>query len=306
MAVNPAPLGIVNLKSTNQPRRAIRYFADQKKVVAIADCLRVGTMSNATPKEIEDSLLCDHHDRHVKNRICRTVIISVQTPKNATKEQVDELVTRTSNAFHDLFTELNVPGAAWIHGNTKTIHGHGIFPNSDGRRTLNISPTVLRSLQGFKWTGELDSGRGKGERGALPVYTKAKELAVRELAKIIFESGGQDVGVEIEALKKSGIIDTVRRKKDGQPASFAFNKKRIRLSTLKNFAIEQKQQNKNNMIASFNPEQETPQPLVDKLEQLGFDREQVLKTFERIKQTRQQVKKSIPNDLNTKKPTIKL
>ena len=296
MAVNPAPLGIVNLKSTNQPRRAISYFANPAKVVAIADCLRVGTMSNATPKDIEDSLLCNHHDRPVKNRICRTVIISVQTPKNATKEQIEELVTRTSNAFHDLFTELNVPGAAWIHGNTKTIHGHGIFPNSDGRRTLNISPTVLRSLQGFKWTGELDSGRGKGERGALPVYTKAKELAVRELAKIIFESGGPDVGVEIEALEKAGIIDSIRRKKDGQPASFAFNKKRIRLSTLKNFAIEQKQQNKNNMITSFDPNKGPSEQLIDDLKKAGFDDTLIQGIFRKVKAARRLEIASSNND----------
>ncbi len=305
MAVNPAPLGIVNLKATNQPRRAIRYFANSEKVAGFADCLQVGTMFNATPKEIEDSLLSGHHDRHVKNRICRTAIISVKTPKNATKEQIEDLVKRVSNAFQDFFKELNVPGAAWIHGNTKTIHGHGIFPNSDGRRTLNICPADLRSLQGFEWTDELDSGRGKGERGALPVYTKAKNLAVRELAKYIFDTKGKVGEIEVEALESAGVISNIRRKKDGQPISFAFKKKQIRFSTLKNFITEQKQQNNSNMITAFDSKTSAPPPLMDALKKLGFGESLLTETFNRIKETNQQAKEREQANKITKKAISK-
>ncbi len=79
-------------------------------------------------------------------------------------------------AFKDLYEKLGVPGVAWIHDNTQTIHGHGLFPNSDGRRTLDLSPTFLREVQGFQWTKALISGRGRGRRKALSVYWLLKNL----------------------------------------------------------------------------------------------------------------------------------
>jgi hypothetical protein len=286
VAVKSIPLAIVNFKSTNQPLRAVRYFADPKKVVGTVDCLRIGTISNATPKEIEQSLLCDHHDRHVKARVCRTVIISVQTPNKATKEQIDDLVKRTENAFRDLFKELNVPGAAWIHGNTKTIHGHGIFPNSDGQRTLNITPNILRTLQDFKWTEDLDSGRGKGERGALPVYPKAKHLAVRTLAELIFDNKNEIGEKELSLLEKDAVITEVRRKTNGEAISFLFRDKRFRFTTLKRYAKEN-QQKGNRMITTFDPDKETPPELMNELTKIGFKPDKLKKLFEEINSVRQ-------------------
>ena len=282
MAVSDSLLGIVNIKSTNQPVRAIRYFADQKKVVAFADCLRVGTIMNATPREISDSLMCDHHDSHVKNRVCRTVIISVKTPKNATKEEIEKRVASVTQAFHDLFKELNVPGAAWVHGNTQTIHGHGIFPNSDGQRTLNISPSVLRNLQNFKWTQALESGRGRGKRKAIPVYTRAKNLAASELAKIIFDKKMNVGEVALNTLEQAGIISDVRRKKSGEPISLSFQNKKFRITTLKNFFTSQ-QPDKNDMIKSFDPVNGASEELLNELEKVGFPKEGMQKAFASMK-----------------------
>lgn len=283
MAVSDSLLGIVNIKCTSQPVRAIRYFADQKKVVAFADCLRVGTIMNATPREIADSLMCDHHDSHVKNRVCRTVIISVKTPKNATKEEIEKRVASVTEAFHDLFKELDVPGAAWIHGNTQTIHGHGIFPNSDGRRTLNITPSVLRNLQNFKWTQALESGRGRGKRGAIPVYTRAKNLAASGLAKIIFDKNMNVGEFALNTLEQAGIISEVRRTKSGEPISLSFQNKRFRITTLKNFFTNQQPEN-NNMIESFDPVKGATEELLNELEKVGFPKEVMEEAFDSMKE----------------------
>jgi hypothetical protein len=171
------PYAIVNLKSTSRPVATIRYFADPKKVTAVYDGLDVG-VAQGSPRELADLLLAFHHDSRA-NRVCRTAVISVQTPKRATKEELSDIDRRLLRAAADFQKFLGIASMlGWVHGNTSTRHIHLIFANSNGRRTLDLRPKFLKELQGLLWTVQFLSGRGKGKRKALPMYPNNTRLSM--------------------------------------------------------------------------------------------------------------------------------
>jgi len=232
-----APCAIVNFKATSEPVATIRYFSNPKKVVGAYDGLTTG-VAFGSAKDLADLLLSSHHDRRTK-RCCRTAVISVQTPRRATKEQLADIDNRLLQAAADLQKILKVAAMlGWIHGNTRTRHLHLIFPNSTGRRTLDLRPKFLRQLQGFLWTAAFISGRGRGRRKALPVYPRARKLAVRDLARLLMDAHGNLRQDRWDALVKAGKISNLRRRNDGSLISFEWGAKRVRVATLKGIATE--------------------------------------------------------------------
>ena len=124
------PYAIVNLKSTSRPVATIRYFADPKKVTAVYDGLDVG-VAKGSPRELADLLLAFHHDARA-SRVCRTAVISVQTSKRATKEELSDIDRRLLRAAADFQKFLGIASMlGWVHGNTSTRHIHLIFSNSN-------------------------------------------------------------------------------------------------------------------------------------------------------------------------------
>ena len=233
------PCAILNLRSTGDPAAAIRYFSDPKKVSVAYDGLATG-LPVGSAKELADLLLFNHHDRRAK-RVCRTAVISVQTPANATKEQLADIDRRLLQAASDLQKILKVASMlGWVHGNTATRHIHLIFGNSNGRRALDLRPKFLRQLQGFQWTLALLSGRGKGRRKALPAYPHARKLAVRDLAAVLVDDYGRIRRDKWEAFVKAGKISNFRRRKNGEVISFEYggNGRRVRVATLEGFITE--------------------------------------------------------------------
>jgi hypothetical protein len=125
----------------------------------------------------------------------------------------------------------------WVHGNTLTRHIHLIFANSNGRRTLDLRPKFLKELQGLQWTVQFLTGRGKGRRKSVPVYTKAQKLDVRILAFALFDSIGKLRKDRWDKLVEAGKIGNFRRRNNGAIISFEFQGRRLRLATLKNFLV---------------------------------------------------------------------
>jgi hypothetical protein len=214
--------------------------------------------------------------------------------------------------FKDLYKELGVPGVAWVHGNTKTIHAHGLFPNSDGRRTLNLSPELLRKLQGFKWTKALAPGRGKGRRKALPVYTKAKNLAVRDLAAQLIGTDGSIPNQQWEQLLASGIVTAPRRRKDGSLISFEFAKRRVRASTLEGFVRDLASTNNHNMntqkhmITLVKPDAPLPPAVAQQVQDAGCAPEgfqALLNEFNRSQSAHAATRDRQPKPQNQQPPT---
>ena len=234
-----APLAIVNLKATSDPVATIRYFSNPRKVVAAYDGLATG-VAVGTPGELADLLMASHHNKRAK-RSCRTAVLSVQTPPDATQEQLEDIDQRLLKAAADLRLILGVCSLlGWIHGNTGTRHLHAIFPNSNGRRTLDLRPKFLRQLQAFQWTLALASGRGRGRRKALPCYPKSHKLIMREVAGELLDGDGNIRPDRWNALVAQGKISNFRQRKTGELISFEWGGtgRRVRMATLKGFATE--------------------------------------------------------------------
>ena len=279
------PLAIVNLRSTSRPIAAIKYFSNPKKVVAIYDGLDAG-VATGTPKELADLLLAYHHDPRAK-RVCRTAVISVQTPRDATPEQLADIDRRLLQAARDFQKLVGVASMlGWIHGGPAR-HLHIIFANSNGRRTLDLRPRFLKELQGFLWTIQFLSGRGKGRRKALPMYPKARRLDVRVLAVALLDSNGQLRRDRWDNLVKTGKVRDFRVRKNGSLISFNFQGRRIRMNTLKNFLGylsgptsargfgENTIGGDNDMNAILDPTQPIPDEVQESLQSSGFTSDDV-------------------------------
>jgi hypothetical protein len=148
---------ILRLGYIDKLSASIRYYGDPRKADKTIDGLNVGVATDK-PKDIIESLMVEHHDP-AACKAARTFIISAKTPKNATAEQLKEIDAALEKSFFDFKAEMGgLPMVGWIHSNTQTRHLHGIMPNSDGRRGLDIGPTQLSKLQDF--FGRLLSSRG--------------------------------------------------------------------------------------------------------------------------------------------------
>jgi len=230
------PLAIVNLGSTGNVPAAIQYFSDRKKVGKFMDGLHTGAAVGDS-KQLAELLLSNHHNPRGR-RVARTAVISVQTPRRATRQELEDIDQRLIQAFGDLQKLLQVPMLGWTHHNTQTRHLHVIFPNSNGVRCLDLRPQFLRQLQGFTWTMALLSGRGRGRRQALSAYPKSKKLAARDLAGLLLDAQGNFRQDRWNALVKSGAVTHFRQRNDGSLISFEYGGKRCRVATLKGFVIE--------------------------------------------------------------------
>lgn len=280
-----APLAIVNFRSSSRPVATIKYFSDPRKVVAQYDGLETG-VATGTHKELADLLLGYHHDRHAP-RVCRTAVISVKTPTGASQSHLAELDRRLLKAAADLQRFLRVASMlGWVHGNTSTRHIHLLFPNSNGRRTLDLRPKFLRQLQGFLWTMQFLAGRGKGRRKAINVYPKSRKLSVRDLAILLLDGNGNIRHDRWEKLVRAGKISNFRRRNNGQIISFQFQGRRIRLATLKSFVSELNQKGTNTMTTIINPDEPLPMDLLDSLRQAGFDEADLVVMLEDMRQAR--------------------
>ena len=272
------PLAIVNFKATSRVVEAIRYFSDPKKVTAFYGDLDAG-YPKGTPKQLAELLLAYHHDPRAK-RVCRTAIISVKTPRGATKAELEDIDKRLLKAAKDFQKIMQVASMlGWVHGNTATRHIHLLFANSNGRRTLDLRPKFLKEIQGMAWTMQFLSGRGKGRRKALPMYPKAKRLDTRLLAVALLDSNGKLRKDRWDKMVKAGKITDFRLRTNGSLVSFQFQGRRIRLSTLANFLCLLTGQNgaagggenqSDNMTTLIDPNATMPDELQAAFKESGF------------------------------------
>lgn len=193
----------------------------------------IGVAAGCKPRELIKLLAADHHNPTAA-RAFLTAVLSVKTPPNASPEVLKDIDDRIEQAVRDLSKKLGVPAVAWIH-NSKTRHAHVLFPNSDGRRTLRLARQFLKELQGFGWTEALASGRGKGQRKALPVYTHSRQLDVRDLAASLLDQHGRYNPEALRQLIASGDVTDLREAKNGRLISFQWHGRRIRQTTLEGF-----------------------------------------------------------------------
>lgn len=298
-----APYAIVNFKATSRPVKAIKYFSNKKKVVATYDGLDCG-VAKGTPRQLAELLLAFHHDPRA-TRLCRTAVISVKTPRNATPEQLDDIDRRLLRAAADLQKFLRVASMlGWVHGDTTTRHIHLIFANSTGRRTLDLRPKFLKELQAMQWTVQFLTGRGRGRGRALRAYPKAKRLSVRVLALMLLDSRGQVRKGIWSKLVRSGKISDFRHRKNGDIISFQFQGRRIRLATLQSFLValgdEDTTESTIPMTTILDPNEPVPSELDESLRESGLSSKDVQEVLADI---RAAYAATVPLPAITKQPT---
>jgi hypothetical protein len=293
------PLAIVNFKATSRVVEAIRYFSDPKKVTAFYGDLDAG-YPKGTPKQLAELLLAYHHDPRAK-RVCRTALISVKTPKNASKDELADIDRRLIQAARDFQKVMGIASMlGWVHGNTATRHIHLLFANSNGRRTLDLRPKFLKEIQGMAWTMQFLSGRGKGRRKALPMYPKAKRLDTRLLAVALLDSNGKLRKDRWDKMVKAGKITDFRLRKNGSLVSFNFQGRRIRLSTLANFLCLLTGQtgaagggeSQSDMTTLIDPNATMPDELQAAFKESGFTSKDVQQILQDIREAQGHVSRS--------------
>ncbi|HXT10726.1 MAG TPA: hypothetical protein VN873_04120 [Candidatus Angelobacter sp.] len=262
------------------------------------DALHVGVAAGSNARELVQLLGANHHNPGVA-RAFFTGILSVLTPENAAPEVLADMDSRIERAVRDLSAKLGVPMVAWIHGNTKTRHAHLLFPNSDGNRTLPMPRKFLQDLQGFGWTTALASGRGKGERQASPVFTRAKKLQVRDLATLLVDEDGKLRDDRWEELEGKGEIGNPRHREDGSPISFEYQGRRIRFATLQGFVGEQQRKTRS-MTNHTNLGQPVPPALLAQLAEVGVNADAVNRVVEQFRD----IKRAVDLDRETKLKNI--
>jgi hypothetical protein len=128
-------------------------------------------------------------------------------------------------------------------------------------------------MANMQFTQAVVSAKGTGKRKSLPVYPKAKQLAVLDLATLLVSPSG-DIRDDVwHQLEKAGTITNFRTRKDGTPISFEYEARRIRFSTLRTFMLDQHQTQtqKNTMPTDIiNPDKALPDSIVAALKTAGF------------------------------------
>ncbi|MEI8292260.1 MAG: hypothetical protein WCH99_22545 [Verrucomicrobiota bacterium] len=292
---------------------AIKYFSNPKKVVATYDGLDCG-VAKGTPRQLAELLLAYHHDPRAR-RVCRTAIISVRTPKNASKGELDDIDRRLLQAARDFQKFMRIASMlGWVHGDTATRHIHLLFANSNGRRTLDLRPKFLKAIQDMAWTIQFLSGRGKGRRKALPMYPKAKRLDTRILAVALLDSNGKLRKDRWDKMVKAGKITDFRLRTNGSLVSFQFQGRRIRLSTLVNFlgllggqtsagsGLGENQTEA--MITLIDPNTALPDELQEAFKESGFTSKDVQDILKDIREAQGHVRSVAP--LNQPKQSIEV
>ena len=310
------PYAIVNLRSTSRPVEAIRYFSNPKKVVETYADLDCG-VAVGSPKQLADLLLAYHHDPRAM-RLCRTAVISVETPKNASKEELADIDRRLLRAAKDFQKFMRVASMlGWIHGDTGTRHIHLIFANSNGRRTLDLRPKFLKEIQGMAWTMQFLSGRGRGKRKALPMYPKARRLDTRLLAVALLDSHGKLRKDRWDKMVQAKQITDFRLRNNGSVISFQFQGRRIRLSTLANFlgllggqtsTVPGLGENQSDaMTAILDPVATTPDELQKAFKDSGFTSKDVQEILQDIREAQGHVQsKDLDAPINQSKPGMEI
>jgi len=201
------------VKRDGPVKKRVGYLAN--KAVLLGDWVGNDVCFNA------ERLVENHHG---KGRMTRHILLSLEQGADLPNEQLATVAEKFMATF--------APGVAWLGAvdrDTKAVHVHLLVCNSDGERTLNFSPSVLKEMQSVSaWTGNILQD---GRRGAvLAKLTTAKQLKGMSYA-------------EIQTSIETGTLVVGRRSKDGVVTSVVLAGRRVRLSTVQRAAAAERDPN---------------------------------------------------------------
>jgi len=223
------------VRAGQEALRLARYIAS--KAITLTCDLGFGEMPlDRSQLKMVAGFLRAHHGTSRASEV-RHVIFSAPpgTPPEIARPIIQQ-VARDWIATH-------APGRRWMLGlqdhNLKE-HGHleveGV--GADGE-PLKFGLREAISTSGMEFTSCAVSAKGKGLGKSVPVYPKAKSLAVRDLATALLDDrGGMRADLWADYVR-AGTVSDLRNRKDGTLISFAFGGRRMRLSTLRGFLQQQ-------------------------------------------------------------------
>ena len=197
---------IHTVKRDGPVKKRVAYLAN--KSVLIGDWVGNDVTFNS------ERLMEGHHG---KGRKTRHIILSL--------EQGGDLPDTLFATAAERFMATFAPQSAWLGAvdrNTKSVHLHLLLCNSDGERTLNLSPSVLSKMQEVEsWTGGILE---TGKRGAI----LSKLTTAAQIKSMTYE--------QIHDAIERGSITVGRCNRKGEITSIIFNGRRVRLSTVQRVA----------------------------------------------------------------------
>ena len=261
------------VKAGQTAMRLVRYVA--KKAIGLRADLGFGFMRMRRPMlSWAADVLRANRDSCRRASEVRHVILSA--PKDMPRRTAIALLY---SVFSDWRTAY-APGRQWVaavQNHNGIFHLHAAVSNVDASgRPLRIQPHHVLDMAEMKFTTAAISARGKGKSKGVPVYSKAKKLAVRDLAALLVSPGGGIRADVWEQLKMKKLLSGFRERKDGSVISFEFGGKRIRLAALHRFldrcpdSKPNQNQHKDMPTVSIKIDEPLPDSIAAKLVKAGF------------------------------------
>jgi len=207
-------------KNVAKPGQLVKYIYRDGALYCCGGQLPGGVTGNA--KQDYESLILGHHG---SGRLLRSLIVSLDCPST------DESVKMHSAALGQCcadFCKRFAPDSHYLYGvhrQGKKIHAHLLVCNSDGEKCLEWGRDVLREMQGFGWTVEFETGRGKGKNQVVgKTCYPGKNTVAAKLAGMAVE--------ELKSLLDVGDLVVTRKRKDGSPVSLTFEGRKLRVQSI--------------------------------------------------------------------------
>jgi len=232
----PVPMICRVVRAGQSARRLVRYIGS--KAITLACDIGFGVLA-LWPDDLKDMagfLAADHGTSKASE--VRHIIFSVPsgTPDMVARDTLRRARTDWLKTY--------APGRRWIaaaQDHNGKMHEHLAVANvgADGE-PLKFGLREVISMAAMEFTSCAVSAKGKGVGKSVPVYPKAKNLAVRDLAvQLLDERGGMRRDLWAGYVR-DGTVSALRQRKDGSLVSFAFGGRRIRVATLQAFLNEEK------------------------------------------------------------------
>lgn len=230
----------VFLKTGRMGREVPPLLQDGDRIVGVINGLEVGAVTRSPATDAKS--LCSEVPK--TRAQLRHVVLSLEDMRG----QGDR--TKAFEALADLseqWIEKYAPGSAFIgvlHDDRAHPHCHLLVANSNpfaGDDRLHWKPSTLKEMQSLEWVApataekfSLSPGRHNGltkrEGSGTPYPAASLDAAIL----------AQATNQQIEHYEKSNLLTIGRRNKHGEVTSIVFNGRKIRLSTIRAMAQNQK------------------------------------------------------------------
>jgi hypothetical protein len=232
------PPMIVKLIKAGQKSKSLTSYIAGKAILMKAELgFGMVTIERKQMPLVAETLRVHHTNK--RSSEARHVVLAV--PKSTPRREALVLLEKVSA---DWIAEY-APGRPWMYGvhvDNGFWHAHLAVANTgEDRRALDIDQYDVRNMASMKFTTHAVSAKGTGMNTGLPVYSKAANLAVRDLAESLVDDDGRVHNDRWEEMVATGKITDIHvHQRTGAPTSFQYDGRHVGFKALHQF-IEHEQ-----------------------------------------------------------------